>query len=143
MVITMFAAHSRADADKMEDYKVAFGREMLESLYKVPGFISYNIYACLDDKSAWMGVVRWESRESMLAWRDDPVHRSVFHRITEFYTDFNIQHSEVYREMFFSDGQRQEPDPQEFYRAQSMDIDSPPTFADIYGEPTPAGVASR
>ena len=135
MVVTLFSAHGRPDSDIAEEYRVAFGRELLESLTNVPGFISYNVYACLDDKTAWMGVVRWENREAMLAWRDDEVHRAVFHRINEFYTDFNIQHTEVYREMFFRDGQRFEPDPREFYREQSIDFKRPPPFEDIYGRP--------
>jgi heme-degrading monooxygenase HmoA len=143
MVVTLFAAHGRPGADLTEEYRLAFGREILESLANVPGFISYNVYACLDDKTAWMGVVRWESREAMLAWREDKVHRAVFHRINEFYTDFNIQHTEVYREMFFREGQRLEPESSEFYRERSIDFRKPPTFADIYGQPMPEHQSER
>jgi heme-degrading monooxygenase HmoA len=133
VVVTVFAARTRPDADKAEDYRVAFGAALLKSLSNIPGFISYNVYACLDDKSAWLGLVRWENREAMWAWRDDPTHRAVFHRLTEFYSDFNIQHCEVYREMFFNDGGRHEPDSRQYFRDHGMDMEHPPTFEDIYG----------
>ena len=143
MVVTLFSAHGRPGSDLPEEYRLAFGRQMLESLAHVPGFISYNVYACLDDKTAWMGVVRWENREAMLAWRDDKVHRAVFRRINEFYTDFNIQHSEVYREMFFLEGQRIEPDSQQFYRGRSINYENPPSFSDVYGQPPPEESAKQ
>ena len=55
---------------------------MVICLYAMPGFIGYHVYTSEDGEE--LGVIRFETREALDAWRDDPTHRAAWRRATEF-----------------------------------------------------------
>jgi heme-degrading monooxygenase HmoA len=70
MVIVLFEQKLRADIDKAE-FEQTLGR-MVGLASKMPGFISIDGYTAAD--GGGLAVVRFESEESLKAWKFDPEH---------------------------------------------------------------------
>jgi heme-degrading monooxygenase HmoA len=103
MVIALFGGSYRPGADLDELNRITTG--LLPSLEDIPGFISYNFYTADDGED--LAVVRFDSRDAIEAWRKDPTHRAIWHRMTEFYSEFWVQSADAYRELLWADGERQ------------------------------------
>lgn len=58
--------------------------------------MSFHLYAASDGEV--LGLVRFEAREAVEAWRNDLVHRSVWAHAPDLYRNFWIQNCETYRE---------------------------------------------
>lgn len=106
MVTCLFGQRFREDADQEEEERIS--AELMRELYEMPGFVSYHEYRARDGEL--LGVIRFESREALDAWRNHPVHQAVWDRAGEFYEEFWIQNSETFREYVWADGQRREGD---------------------------------
>jgi heme-degrading monooxygenase HmoA len=115
MVICLFGQRYREDADLREEARL--GGELLRELQKLPGFISYHGYTAEDGEV--LGVIRFESREALEEWRNNPVHQAVWGRAIEFYEEFWIQNSETYREYVWADGARHDQDLTDRFRAEN------------------------
>jgi heme-degrading monooxygenase HmoA len=70
MVIVLFEHRLREDIDKVE-WDQEFGR-MFGLASKTPGFISIDGYASEDGGA--LAVVRFESEDAVLAWKNHPEH---------------------------------------------------------------------
>ncbi|MBV9005738.1 MAG: antibiotic biosynthesis monooxygenase [Solirubrobacterales bacterium] len=75
---------------------------MLAKAHSKPGFIGYHLYTSDDGEE--LGVIRFETREALDAWRDDPTHRAAWRRAGEFYTEFWVQNCETFREYVWRGG---------------------------------------
>jgi heme-degrading monooxygenase HmoA len=85
-----------------------------------PGFIAYHSYTAADGEA--LGVIRFETREALEAWRDDLTHRAIWPRATEFYEEFWIQNCDTYREYLWRDGRRQEADMTTMFRQADANL---------------------
>lgn len=94
MIVCLFGATYRVGYDV--DLERRLDALLLEQLQDVRGFLSFHLYTAVDGEV--LGVVRFETREALEAWRDDPVHRSVWEHAPELYAGFWIQNCETYRE---------------------------------------------
>jgi antibiotic biosynthesis monooxygenase (ABM) superfamily enzyme len=101
MVISLFGLRERVGADT--EAEKALIAELLAKAREQPGFIGYHIYASEDGEE--LGVIRFETREALDAWRDDPTHRAAWQRAQEFYAEFWGQNCETFREYVWRDGQ--------------------------------------
>jgi heme-degrading monooxygenase HmoA len=113
MVICLFGQRYRKGADLAEEARL--GGELLQELQKLPGFVSYHGYTAADGEV--LGVIRFETREALEQWRNNPVHRAVWSRAIDFYEEFWIQNGETYREYVWADGARHDRDLIERFRA--------------------------
>ncbi len=89
MIVVLFSVTVREEA-KGPEYD-----ETDERLYGIvssmPGFVSYKSYTAEDGES--IGVIRFESRAALEAWRDHPEHRAAQRRGREqhFYASYDIE----------------------------------------------------
>ena len=100
MVITLFGAtRIRSGAEEREarlyDKVSAIAKSM-------PGFISSKYYTAQDGEE--VGIIRFDSRESLDAWAHDTNHLAAQAVATEIYEYFWIQDAETYREYTWTDG---------------------------------------
>jgi heme-degrading monooxygenase HmoA len=94
MVICLFGTRYKAGWDR--DLETSLDAMLLEALREVDGFISFHTNGA--DDGEVLGVIRFETRDALEAWRDNPTHRSVWHHAPEFYDYFWIQNADTYRE---------------------------------------------
>ena len=103
MVLALFGGTYREGADLAELNRITTG--LLPSLQAIPGFISYNFYTA--DEGEDLAVVRFASRAAIEAWRNDLTHRAIWERMKEFYSEFWVQSADAYRELLWTEGDRQ------------------------------------
>jgi heme-degrading monooxygenase HmoA len=118
MVICLFGQRYREDADLAEERRI--GEELLAELSLIPGFIAYHVYRAEDGEV--LGVIRFETREALEAWRDNLLHRSTWPRATEFYAEFWIQNCDTYRDYLWKDGRRVPHDLAGRFRGSSSNL---------------------
>ncbi|MGW0024397.1 antibiotic biosynthesis monooxygenase family protein [Rhodococcus sp. NPDC003383] len=70
MEIVLFHIKTRTDVDQ-EEYQRTFER-MLDLVSQVPGFVSIEGFAGEDGSE--LAVARFESREAIAQWREQPEH---------------------------------------------------------------------
>ena len=88
MVLLLFKTQPRPDIDQ-EAYQRASAR-MYELASKMPGFISIKGYTADDGER--LSIVKFESAETMEAWRTHPEHVAVQRRArAEFYESYWAQ----------------------------------------------------
>lgn len=116
MVICLFGQRYQPGADMEELNRMS--DDLLAELSELPGFLAYNLYR--GDDGEELGVVRFESREALEAWRDNLSHRATWARAPEFFQEFWIQNCEPYREYLWEDGKRRDVDLTELFPARSM-----------------------
>lgn len=101
MVIVLFENRLRADIDEAE-YGQAFER-MFGLASQMPGFISIVGYTAAD--GAELAVVRFESEETLQAWRNHPEHvKTQARRREAFYESYKITVATPSREYDFQRG---------------------------------------
>ncbi len=100
MVLTVFGTTFRKDADFEREAHLS--RRMAEVASRMPGFISYKSYVAPDGDE--IGIIRFESREALKAWRDNPAHRGAWGEAPNFYHEFWVQNCEVFDDYVWTDG---------------------------------------
>ena len=91
MVIVVFKSTPRPGIDRVE-YERTFGR-MFELASQMPGFHSIEGYS--SEGGDELAIVRFESEETLAAWRNQPEHVRVQERArTEFYDAYQTYFSE-------------------------------------------------
>lgn len=101
MVICLYGLRQRCSSDSEAEAQLF--AELLALARSKPGFIGYHVYTSEDGEE--LGVIRFETREALDAWRNNPTHRSAWDRATEFYSEFWVQNCETFREYVWRDGQ--------------------------------------
>ena len=100
MIITLFKARPRQGIDQA-DYESTFQR-MVELASQMPGFIDIEGFGAAD--GAELAVVRFESEETLLAWKNHPEHVATQQRgRDEFFESYHITVAERVREYEFPD----------------------------------------
>ncbi len=99
MVLLLFKTQQRSDINQ-EDYQKA-GARMQELASKMPGFISIKGYTADDGER--LSIIKFESAETMEAWRTHPEHLAVQRRAREaFYESYWGQAFALVREYEWS-----------------------------------------
>ena len=112
MIVVLFSVTPREGADAAEEE--AASDRMWKIVASMPGFISYKSYAADDGER--IAVVRFESREALDAWRNQPEHRIVQEQArTSFYQEYWVQASETFRQYRFVRGEGYGPIPTEVF----------------------------
>jgi heme-degrading monooxygenase HmoA len=94
MVIVLIRTTLRPEADRAA-YD-ALNEQMFRLVQTMPGFIAADGYSSTDGND--VGVIRFESLETLRAWREHPDHLVVQQRgKTEFYAAYTIEVCEVVR----------------------------------------------
>ena len=120
MVICLYGLRSRRDADsETED---AIFDELLARARSQEGFIGYHLYG--SESGEELGVIRFETREALDVWRNDPAHQASWRRAGEFYTEFWIQNCETFRDYLWRDGQHVGEDLAERFRSEPDNLAS-------------------
>lgn len=109
MIICLFGQRYKDNAIREKEAEI--WTKLLERLRLVEGFVSYHLYKA-DDQEV-LGVVRFDTKEALEAWRDDQLHRSIWHHAPSFYEYFWIQNCETYREYVWTPGGRTDEDMRE------------------------------
>lgn len=118
MVICLYGLRARAGADSQAEAKLFDG--LLAKARSMPGFISYHTYA--SEAGEELGVIRFESRAALDAWRDDPAHRASWQRASEFYSEFWVQNCESFREYVWHEGEHVAEDLAERFRCEPANV---------------------
>jgi heme-degrading monooxygenase HmoA len=106
MVIVLFRNQVRPDIDQAE-YERTFAR-MFEVASQMPGFISIEGFAGEDGSD--LAVVKFESEETLAAWKAHPEHVAVQERARrEFYDTYHITVATPIREYEFERDAEAEP----------------------------------
>jgi heme-degrading monooxygenase HmoA len=100
MVLCVFGITWKEGADLERETRLS--RRMAEIVSRRPGFISYKSYVAADGDE--IGIIRFESREALKAWRDDPAHRGAWKEATNFYHEFWVQNCQVFDDYVWIDG---------------------------------------
>lgn len=106
MVICLYGLRARRHSDSRAEAELF--DELLATARSLPGFIGYHLYESEDGEE--LGVIRFETREALDAWRDDPIHRAAWQRAREFYTEFWVQNCETFRSYLWREGQHVDED---------------------------------
>lgn len=97
----IFKTHLREGADA-EAYRKA-SRRMHSLVETIPGFISIKGYTSEDGEE--IDIVRFETEQTLEAWRNQPEHRATQERgRKEFYDHYSVQACRVFREYEFWNG---------------------------------------
>jgi heme-degrading monooxygenase HmoA len=98
MIVVLFNAVVRKQAEGAE-YDQTDAR-LFDIVSSMPGFVSFKEYSADDGET--IGVVRFESREALEAWRDHPEHVAAQKRGREhFYASYEIEVLEQVRRSVF------------------------------------------
>ena len=100
MIVTVFGTTWREGGDAEREVKLS--RRMAEIVSGQPGFISYKSYVAPDGDE--IGIIRFESREALKTWRDNPAHRGAWKEGPQFYREFWVQNCEVIEDYVWIDG---------------------------------------
>ena len=99
MVVVLIKTTLRSDADRTAYSTLE--AEMFELVQTMPGFLGANSYTSAEGEE--IGIVRFESLETLRAWREHPDHLVTQQRgRTEFYASLAIEVCEVVRSYGFT-----------------------------------------
>ena len=116
MIVVLFSGVDRPDVD-LEEYGRASAR-MQEIVASIPGFVSYNSY--VSDDGADLLVVRFDSLESLEAWRTHPEHLETQERDRASWSqEYWVQASSTVREYRWTNGVGYRSDLREMFVAGS------------------------
>jgi heme-degrading monooxygenase HmoA len=102
VVIVLFRAKVKEGVD-LAEYEATFER-MLELASAMPGFVGIEGFAAADGSE--LAVVRFESEETVEAWRNHPAHLATQQRgRDEYFDSFQITVASQIREYGFASGQ--------------------------------------
>jgi heme-degrading monooxygenase HmoA len=117
VIVVLFSTTHREDFPEAE-YRETSAR-MHEIVEAMPGFISYKEYEAEDGEA--VGVVRFESEESLRAWGSHPEHRAAQRRGREaFYDEYWIQVCSTIREGRFQRGSGYRDELADFFRTPAI-----------------------
>ena len=106
MVITLFGSIRIVPGMEQREERLA------DKLYSIaetmPGFISYKVYTAGDGEE--LGVIRFDSRESLDRWAHEGEHLAAQALAPEIYESFWIQDAETYREYTWEHGVHKDGD---------------------------------
>ena len=86
----------------MEEREARLSDKLYEIVRAMPGFISYKTYAAEDGEE--IGIIRFDSRESLDAWAHEGEHLAAQAIAAEYYESFWVQDAETYREYTWKNG---------------------------------------
>jgi heme-degrading monooxygenase HmoA len=118
MVLTVFGVTWKAGANLSRELQLS--RRMAEVVSKRPGFISYKSY--VSDDGDEIGIIRFESREALKAWRNDVAHQSAWKEAPLFYHEFWVQNCEVFEDYVWVDGVHQDRDQRDRFQMTSDEV---------------------
>jgi heme-degrading monooxygenase HmoA len=98
MVICLFGVRYKLGRDV--ELEKGLDARLLPVLREFDGFISFHLYSAENGEA--LGVIRFDSRQALEAWRNDATHRSVWMHAPDLYEYFWIQNSETYTEYGWS-----------------------------------------
>jgi heme-degrading monooxygenase HmoA len=106
MVITLFG--ETVVKPGMEEREATIADKLYAILEAMPGFISMKSYRADDGEE--IGIIRFDSRESLEEWMSEGEHAAAQKIGHEIYERFWIQTAETYREYTWDNGRRTEGD---------------------------------
>lgn len=106
MVITIFG--DVVVKAGMEEREERIADRLYSILEAMPGFISMKSYRADDGEE--LGVIRFDSRESLDEWMNEGAHAAAQKIGHEVYESFWVQTAETYREYTWDNGTRTEGD---------------------------------
>jgi antibiotic biosynthesis monooxygenase (ABM) superfamily enzyme len=86
----------------MEEREARLSDKLYEIVRAMPGFISFKTYTADDGEE--VGIIRFDSRESLDAWAHEGEHLAAQAVAPEIYESFWVQDAETYREYTWKDG---------------------------------------
>jgi heme-degrading monooxygenase HmoA len=118
MVLCVFGIVWREGADL--DREAELSRRMAEVASRKRGFISYKSYVASDGDA--IGIIRFESREALKGWRDDPAHRQAWEEAPRFYHEFWVQNCEVFDDYVWVDGVHSDRDQRDRFQMTPAEV---------------------
>lgn len=118
MVICLYGLRWREEVD--EQAEADLFAELLAKARAKPGFIGYHVYT--SEHGEELGVIRFQTREALDAWRDDPSHRAAWQRAREFYIEFWVQNCETFREYLWREGRHLDESLAERFRLDPANV---------------------
>jgi heme-degrading monooxygenase HmoA len=112
MILTVFGVTWKKGADLERELELS--RRMADVVSQRPGFISYKSYVA--DDGDVIGIIRFESRDALKAWRNDIIHQSAWNEAPNFYHEFWVQNCEVFEDYVWIDGVHHERDQRERFQ---------------------------
>jgi heme-degrading monooxygenase HmoA len=106
MIITLFGDLVVRPGKEEEEERIYL--KLKPIVEAMPGFISMKSYVADDGEE--LGVIRFDSRESLDKWMHEGAHAAAQKRGPEIYEGFWIQTAETYREYRWQDESRIEGD---------------------------------
>jgi len=100
MIVTLFG--NVVVKEGQEEGEARLSDKLLPILSGMPGFISYKNYRADDGEE--VGIIRFDSRESLDAWVHEGVHGAAQRVAADFYETFWVQTAETYREYTWANG---------------------------------------
>jgi heme-degrading monooxygenase HmoA len=98
MMVVLFNAIVRDEANDAEYERT--DERLYSIVSRMPGFLSFKEYTADDGET--IGVIRFESREALEAWRDHPEHVAAQQRGRDhFYDSYDIEVLEQVRRSVF------------------------------------------
>lgn len=122
MVVCLYGLRARGDVDRQAEAQLF--DELLAQARSQRGFIGYHVYTSEDGEE--LGVIRFETRNDLQAWRNDPAHQAAWRRASAFYTEFWVQNCETFREYCWHDGQHVDEDLTARFRADQANLATAP-----------------
>ncbi len=132
MILTVFGTTWREGATREREAELS--RHMAQIASRRPGFISYKSYLAADGDE--IGIIRFESREALKAWRDDPAHRGAWNEAPDFYHEFWVQNCEVFDDYVWMDGVHHDRDQRDRFQMTPEQV-----VAALVAETAPPGTA--
>ncbi len=86
----------------MEEAEAKLADKLAAILSKMPGFISSKSYVADDGEE--IGLIRFDSRESLDAWAHEGQHKAAQEVAADYYVSFWVQDVETYREYTWENG---------------------------------------
>ena len=112
MILTVFGVTWKKGADLERELELS--RHMADVVSQRPGFISYKSYTA--DDGDVIGIIRFDSRDALKAWRNDITHQSAWKEAPDFYHEFWVQNCEVFEDYVWIDGVHHERDQRERFQ---------------------------
>jgi heme-degrading monooxygenase HmoA len=118
MVLCVFGVTWKEGADLEREAQLS--RRMAEVVSRRPGFISYKSYVAEDGDE--IGIIRFESREALKAWRSDPAHQGAWKKAPDFYHEFWVQNCEVFDDYVWVDGVHHDRDQRDRFQMTPEEV---------------------
>lgn len=118
MVICIFGVAYRDDADWEIQGKLT--RQMTEVVSSMPGFISLKHHRSEDGDK--IGIIRFQTRADLKAWRDHPAHREAWGQALRIYHESWVQTCETFDDYVWIDGVHHDRDQTDHFRMTPSEV---------------------